>query len=489
MPGTSYLALSEDARIALLASELRSTRPLASSFVKYSEETLGELAVLREAAKAHATFGADVIPQCIISMCQGISDMLEVAVLLKEVGLVDPSGRSAINIVPLFETIEDLQASAAIMDRLLSLHDYRKLVDSRGAVQEVMLGYSDSNKDGGFVTSGWELYKAEIGLVEVFERHHVRLRLFHGRGGSVGRGGGPSYDAILAQPGGAVNGQIRITEQGEIISSKYSNAEVGRNNLEILAAATLETSLLQPRHSAPRAEYLEAMEQLSALAFKAYRNLVYETEGFVDYFWASTVITEISTLNIGSRPASRKKTRAIEDLRAIPWVFSWAQCRLMLPGWYGFGSAVEVWVFEHPDKGMPFLQELYREWPFFRTLLSNMDMVLAKSSIAIASRYAELVPDAELRERIFGRIRREWHASIETLLDIMGHGRLLQGNPLLERSIRNRFPYLDPLNHVQVELLKEHRKELADGEAADEQVLRGIQLTINGISAGLRNSG
>jgi phosphoenolpyruvate carboxylase len=489
MPGTSYLALGEEARIALLAGELRSTRPLTSAFVKYSEETLGELAVLREAAKAHARFGADVIPQCIISMCQGISDMLEVAVLLKEVGLVNPSGRSAINIVPLFETIEDLQASAVIMDRLLSLHDYRRLVDSRGAVQEVMLGYSDSNKDGGFVTSGWELYKAEIGLVEVFERHHVRLRLFHGRGGSVGRGGGPSYDAILAQPGGAVNGQIRITEQGEIISSKYSNAEVGRNNLEILAAATLEASLLQPRHSAPRAEYLEAMEQLSALAFKAYRNLVYETEGFVDYFWASTVITEISTLNIGSRPASRKKTRAIEDLRAIPWVFSWAQCRLMLPGWYGFGSAVEVWVFEHPDKGMPFLQELYREWPFFRTLLSNMDMVLAKSSIAIASRYAELVPDAELRERIFGRIRREWHSSIETLLDIMGHGRLLQGNPLLERSIRNRFPYLDPLNHVQVELLKEHRKELADGEVADEQVLRGIQLTINGISAGLRNSG
>jgi phosphoenolpyruvate carboxylase len=489
MPGTSYLALGEEARIALLAGELRSTRPLTSSFVKYSEETLGELAVLREAAKAHATFGADVIPQCIISMCQGISDMLEVAVLLKEVGLVNPSGRSAINIVPLFETIEDLQASAAIMDRMLSLHDYRKLVDSRGAVQEVMLGYSDSNKDGGFVTSGWELYKAEIGLVEVFERHHVRLRLFHGRGGSVGRGGGPSYDAILAQPGGAVNGQIRITEQGEIISSKYSNAEVGRNNLEILAAATLEASLLQPRHSAPSAEYLEAMEQLSALAFKAYRNLVYETEGFVDYFWASTVITEISTLNIGSRPASRKKTRAIEDLRAIPWVFSWAQCRLMLPGWYGFGSAVEVWVFEHPDKGMPFLQELYREWPFFRTLLSNMDMVLAKSSIAIASRYAELVPDAELRERIFGRIRREWHSSIETLLDIMGHGRLLQGNPLLERSIRNRFPYLDPLNHVQVELLKEHRKDLPEGEVADEQVLRGIQLTINGISAGLRNSG
>ena len=484
IPGMSYLDLNEEARVNLLLNELRSARPLSSAFVKYSEETLGELAVFRAAAEAHARFGTDVIHQCIISMCKGMSDMLEVAVLLKEVGLINPSGRSAINIVPLFETIEDLQASSGIMDRMLSLHDYRKLVDSRGGVQEVMLGYSDSNKDGGFVTSGWELYKAEIGLVDVFERHHVRLRLFHGRGGSVGRGGGPSYDAIIAQPGGAVNGQIRITEQGEIISSKYSNPEVGRSNLEILAAATLEASLLHPRQSAPRKEYLTAMEQLSALAFKAYRGLVYETEGFADYFWGSTVITEISTLNIGSRPASRKKTREIEDLRAIPWVFSWAQCRLMLPGWYGFGSAVETWIAEHPEQGMPFLQELYREWPFFRTLLSNMDMVLAKSSIAIASRYAELVPDVKLRESIFGRIRREWHSSIETLLDIMGHERLLQGNPLLDRSIRNRFPYLDPLNHVQVELLKEHR-----AQNPDEQVLRGIQLTINGISAGLRNSG
>jgi phosphoenolpyruvate carboxylase len=484
MPGMSYLALNEEARIALLTGELRNARPLTSSFIKNSEETVGELAIFHAAAEAHLKFGPEVIPQCIISMCKGVSDMLEVAVLLKEGGLVDPSGRSALNIVPLFETIEDLQASSAIMDRLLSMHDFRKLVDSRGSVQEVMLGYSDSNKDGGFVTSGWELYKAEIGLVEVFERHHVRLRLFHGRGGSVGRGGGPSYDAIIAQPGGAVNGQIRITEQGEIISSKYSNAEVGRSNLEILAAATLEASLLQPKHSAPRPDYLKAMEQLSALAFKAYRGLVYETEGFADYFWGSTVITEISTLNIGSRPASRKKTREIEDLRAIPWVFSWAQCRLMLPGWYGFGSAVEAWIAQHPDKGMPFLRELYREWPFFRTLLSNMDMVLAKSSIAIASRYADLVPDVALREKIFERIRTEWIASIDKLLNIMGQERLLQGNPLLERSIRNRFPYLDPLNHVQVELLKEHR-----AQNPDEQVLRGIQITINGISAGLRNSG
>jgi len=484
MPGMSYLALSEDARVALLSNELRNARPLASNFVKYSEETQGELAVFRAAAEAHLKFGDDVIPQCIISMCQGMSDMLEVALLLKEVGLINPSGRSAINIVPLFETIEDLQACAGIMDRMLALHDYRKFVDSRGSVQEVMLGYSDSNKDGGFVTSGWELYKAEIQLVEVFERHHVRLRLFHGRGGSVGRGGGPSYDAIIAQPGGAVNGQIRITEQGEIISSKYSNAEVGRSNLEILAAATMEASLLHPRQPAPKREYLTAMDRLSELAFKAYRSLVYETDGFVDYFWSSTVINEIATLNIGSRPASRKKTRAIEDLRAIPWVFSWAQCRLMLPGWYGFGSAVEQWISEHPEQGMPFLKELYREWPFFRMLLSNMDMVLAKSSIAIASRYAELVPDEALRERIFERIRREWHLVIETLLDIMGQERLLQSNPLLERSVRHRFPYLDPLNHVQVELLKAYR-----AQDPNERVLRGIQITINGISAGLRNTG
>jgi phosphoenolpyruvate carboxylase len=485
MPGTSYLALGEEARVALLSGELRNARPLVSSFVKYSEETLGELAVFHTAAEAHARFGSDVIPQCIISMCQGMSDMLEVALLLKEVGLINPSGRSAVNIVPLFETISDLQACAGIMDRMLSLHDYRRLVDSCGGVQEVMLGYSDSNKDGGFITSGWELYKAEIGLVEVFERHGVRLRLFHGRGGSVGRGGGPSYDAIIAQPGGAVNGQIRITEQGEIISSKYSNAEVGRSNLEILAAATLEASLLHPRQSAPRHEYLAAMDQLSELAFKAYRGLVYETDGFVDYFWASTVINEIATLNIGSRPASRKKTRAIEDLRAIPWVFSWAQCRLMLPGWYGFGSAVEAWIAQHSEQGMPFLKELYREWPFFRMLLSNMDMVLAKSSIAIASRYAELVPDVALRDKIFGRIRREWELVIALLLEITGQDRLLQGNPLLERSVKHRFPYLDPLNHVQVELLKQHRAQ----DDPDEQVLRGIQLTINGISAGLRNTG
>jgi phosphoenolpyruvate carboxylase len=359
-----------------------------------------------------------------------------------------------------------------------------RLLRSRGQAQEVMLGYSDSNKDGGFLTSGWELYKAEIELIDVFKRHGVALRLFHGRGGSVGRGGGPSYQAILAQPGGAVQGAIRITEQGEVIAGKYSNPDLGRRNLEILAAATLEASLLHSGQPAPREEYLKAMEELSDNAFKAYRALVYETQGFERYFWESTVIGEIANLNIGSRPASRTNSRRIEDLRAIPWVFGWAQCRLMLPGWYGFGSAVNAWLERRPDTGLALLQEMYREWPFFQALLSNMDMVLAKSNIAIASRYANLVEDEALRNAIFPRLRREWEDSIRQLLAIMQQQSLLDGNPLLARSIRNRFPYLDPLNHLQIELLKRHRS----GDA-DEQVVQGIHLSINGIAAGLRNSG
>jgi len=462
---------------------LTTARPLTSPFAAYSEETVGEMAMLRTCARIHAIYGTDAIQTCIISKAEGVSDMLELALLLKEVGLVDPAGSSAVNIVPLFETIEDLRNAAPVMEQMFRLPEYRKLVDSRGGMQEVMLGYSDSNKDGGFVTSGWELYKAEIELIEVFKRHGVRLRLFHGRGGSVGRGGGPSYDAILAQPGGAVQGAIRITEQGEIISSKYSNPAVGRGNLEILAAATMEATLLSGDARAPREEYLSVMEELSDAAFRAYRALVYETPRFEDYFWESTVINEIATLNIGSRPASRKKTRRIEDLRAIPWVFSWAQCRLMLPGWYGFGTAIRQWLERNPD-GLPLLQEMYREWPFFRTQLSNMDMVLSKSSIAIASRYAELVEDVELRESIFGRIRAEHHEAIEALLAISQQPKLLGSNPLLDRSIRARFPYIDPLNHVQVGLLRKYR-----ANDTDEKVLQGIQLTINGISAGLRNSG
>ncbi|MDQ0503524.1 phosphoenolpyruvate carboxylase [Xanthobacter agilis] len=492
-PGTAYASLDENARVDLLVRELSTARLLSSPFVPYSEETRSELAIFREAAAAHRAVGPLVIPNAIISKAESVSDLLEVAVLLKEVGLVSADGTSAVNIIPLFETIDDLKACGTVMDRALSLPAYARLVASRGGEQEVMLGYSDSNKDGGFVTSGWELYKAEIGLLDVFRAHGVRLRLFHGRGGSVGRGGGPSYDAILAQPGGAVNGQIRITEQGEIISSKYSHPEVGRRNLEILVAATLEASLLQPEENAPRPEFLSAMEEISDEAYRAYRHLVYETEGFEDYFWSSTVISEIATLNIGSRPASRAKTRAITALRAIPWVFSWAQCRLMLPGWYGFGTAVEAFTQRRTDYGLAFLAAMYREWPFFRTQLSNMDMVLAKSSLAVASRYAELVPDPHLRAEIFGRIRAEHALTVKHLNAIMDQVRLLEGNPALDRSIRARFPYLDPLNHLQIEFLKLHRGQGAAADVAEdaarEEILHGIQLSINGISAGLRNSG
>jgi len=479
-----YKALAEPARTALLVGELATMRPLASAYQSYGEDTTTELDMLRVCADAHRRYGPASMPHYVISKADSVSDILEVAVLLKEVGLLRPrEGRLDVDIVPLFETIGDLQRCGPIMDELLGLPAYRRLLASRGDAQEVMLGYSDSNKDGGYLTSTWELYKAELVLIDVFKRHGIGLRLFHGRGGSVGRGGGPSYEAILAQPPGAVRGAIRITEQGEVIAGKYSNAEVGRRNLETLAAATLEASLLDADHAPPPAEYLDVMEELSAHAFRAYRALVYETEGFDRYFRESTVLGEIANLNIGSRPASRSTRQRIEDLRAIPWVFSWAQCRLMLPGWFGFGAAVQAFVAAHAD-GMARLRAMHAAWPFFRTVLSNMDMVLAKSDIAIASRYAELVTDEALRTSIFSRVREEWRRTIDTVCAITGQTTLLERNPLLARSIRNRFPYIDPLNHVQIELLKRHRA----GDT-DPATVQGIHLSINGIAAGLRNSG
>jgi phosphoenolpyruvate carboxylase len=480
-----YRALGEDARVSLLLAEIRSSRPLLSLHLCYGDETLAEVAILRAAADMHRRYGRAAVPHYIISKSTGVSDILEVAVLLKEVGLLRPrDGQLDVDIVPLFETIGDLQICGDAMDKVFAYPEYRRLVTSRGNVQEVMLGYSDSNKDGGYLTSSWELYKAELALIETFRRHDVVLRLFHGRGGSVGRGGGPSYQAILAQPAGAMQGAIRITEQGEVIAAKYSNAEVGRRNLETLAAATLEATVLDSRRPHPRAEYLAAMDELSLHAYWEYRGLVYETEGFDRYFRESTVIGEIANLNIGSRPASRTGSARVDDLRAIPWVFSWSQCRLMLPGWYGFGTAVRNWMNAHPGDGMATLQAMYRDWPFFTTMLSNMDMVLAKSDIAIASRYAELVSDPALREAIFGRLRAEWRQAVQALLTITEQRTLLERNPLLARSIRNRFPYIDPLNHIQIELLQRHR-----AGATDERVVQGIHLTINGIAAGLRNSG
>jgi phosphoenolpyruvate carboxylase len=482
-----YAQLSEMERRHVLLEELSLARPLRSPFVEYSAATATELEVFDAAAAIHRRYGPEALPNYIISKTDDVSDLLEVALLAKEAGLLTtgPEPRLALNIVPLFETIADLRGCGAVMEAVFALPEYRRLLASRGNLQEVMLGYSDSNKDGGFLTSNWELHKAEVALVKVFERHGIAMRLFHGRGGSVGRGGGPSYEAVLAQPAGAVAGRIRITEQGEVIASKYADAEIGHRNLETLVAATLEATLVPRAERADELEeYYGIMERLSEIAYRAFRTLVYETPGFVDYFHASTPIKEIAELHIGSRPASRKATGKIEDLRAIPWVFSWSASRIMLPGWYGFGSAVESWVKSEGDAGLARLKEMHARWPFLQALLSNMDMVLGKSDIGIASRYAELVTDAALRERIFGAIRGEWELSVHWLLEITGQRELLEANPLLARSFRNRQPYIDPLNHLQIALLKRFRA----GET-DDVVKRTILLTINGIASGLRNSG
>jgi phosphoenolpyruvate carboxylase len=505
-----YAGLPEQQKVALLLDELARPRLLYSPYIDYSNETGSELAVLRAAFEIRRKYGDRAIRNYIISHTETVSDLLEVFLLQRETGLLrtdwlDTSGKShessaadnGLMVIPLFETIPDLRSAATIMENVMAIPPVRRLVARHGNLQEVMLGYSDSNKDGGFLTSNWELYKAEIRLVDVFHHAGVKLRLFHGRGGTVGRGGGPSYEAILAQPHGTVNGQLRLTEQGETIASKYSNSEIGRRNLELMIAATLEASLMphpaNGKQARKLAEFEQAMEELSGLAYAAYRNLVYETPGFTDYFFAATPIAEIAELNIGSRPASRKPSRRIEDLRAIPWGFSWGQCRLLLPGWYGFGTAISSWLrqgdVKMKAKKAATLRTMFREWPFFATLLSNMDMVLSKTDLAVASRYSELVPDKKLRRAVFKRIVDEHERTAAALSAITGAKERLANNPLLARSIKNRFAYLDPLNHLQVELIKRHRSTTLDGGARDERVNRGIHLTINGIAAGLRNTG
>ena len=491
----NYAVLGEINKRAILLGLLHDARPLRIPGASYSAHTQAELAIFETALTARQAFGAEAIRHYIISHTETVSDLLEVLLLQKEVGLMrgtlDAQAVVDLIVVPLFETIEDLRNSAVIMREFYALPGIAQLIQRSGAEQDIMLGYSDSNKDGGIFTSNWELYRAEVALVDDFDRlansHNIQLRMFHGRGGTVGRGGGPSYQAILAQPPGTVRGQIRLTEQGEVIGSKYANPEIGRRNLETLVAATLEATLLQPTKTAPR-NFLETAAQLSQSSMDAYRSLVYETPGFNDYFFSATPIREIAELNIGSRPASRKANQQIEDLRAIPWGFSWGQCRLTLPGWYGFGSAVESFLNRPTEKestaALALLQKMVKQWPFFKTLLSNMDMVLAKSDLALASRYSELVTDAKLRKKIFTAIEAEWHRTAHVLSLITGDKHRLEHNPALARSIRHRFPYIDPLHHLQVELIRRYR----EGKA-DERVQRGIHLSINGIAAGLRNTG
>ena len=483
---SDYASLPEPERVELLAGELATRRPLTTEGAGLSELARKELGIIAAAARAVDVFGPLAVPNYIISMCQSVSDMLEAAILLKEVGLLDAGDEpsSPVGIVPLFETIDDLQRGASILEAALDLPVYRALVRSHGDGQEVMLGYSDSNKDGGYLAANWALYRAELDLVETARKTGIRLRLFHGRGGTVGRGGGPSYDAILAQPPGAVSGSLRLTEQGEIIAAKYAEPRIAQRNLESLVAATLEATLLDVEGLGDAAgPAYQVLDELAALAQRAYAELVHETPGFVEYFTASTPVSEIGALNIGSRPASRKQTASISDLRAIPWVLAWSQSRVMLPGWYGTGSAFEQWVSDGEGR-LEVLQDLYRRWPFFRTVLSNMAQVLAKSDMGLAARYAELVADETLRRRVFDRLVAEHERTIRMHGLITGQDDLLADNPALARSVFNRFPYLEPLNHLQVELLRRYR--CGDD---DELVQRGILLTMNGLASALRNSG
>jgi phosphoenolpyruvate carboxylase len=473
-----YLALDEEARLGLLSRELNSPRPLFSPFATYGDETLKERAILQAAATALASFGPQAIRTHIVSKTDAASDLLEVYLLLKEVGLYDPTNPAAcpLQVAPLFETIEDLRAAQPTLERVLSEPSARAIATARG-VQEVMIGYSDSNKDGSYFTSGWELHEASRALLKVTEAAGVRLQLFHGRGGAVGRGGGSSFSAVLGQPSGTVDGRIRVTEQGEVIANKYGEPEVARRNLDALTCGTLLASLTPAPSGANTQTQSQTASRLSAASMAAYRALVYETPGFVDYFRAATPIAEIADLKIGSRPASRTPSTRIEDLRAIPWVFSWSQSRVMLPGWYGFGSAVQ-------DEDMAALTAMTQDWPFFRTVVQNMEMVMAKTDMAIARRYADLVPDQALAQRIYETIHAEWHHTRDAVLTLTGNTQLLDGQKELQGLIRARMPYVEPLNHVQIELIRRRRS----GDD-DPRVRNGILLAINGVAAGLRNSG
>ena len=475
-----YLALDEDARVALLRRELANARPLSSPFAEYAEETASELEIVRAAAEAHRLYGPESITTYLISKAASVSDLLEVNILLKEAGLYLPGDppSAAIMAVPLFETIGDLENAPGVMRAWFALPEAAAVTAARGH-QEVMVGYSDSNKDGGYLTSVWSLHQASSALAPVFEEAGAAMQLFHGRGGAVGRGGGSAFAAIRAQPPGTVQGRIRITEQGEVIAAKYGTRESTAANLEAMASATLLASL--ESGAIGKADYDRfsgAMDKLSALAFKSYRDLVYGTEDFRTFFRQMTPIAEIAGLKIGSRPASRTRSDRIEDLRAIPWVFSWAQARVMLPGWYGVGDALKGF------KDQKLLREMVEAWPFFQATLANLEMVLAKSDMEIAERYVALVEDQAMGEAIFARIRSSWQATHDCLLSVTGQSRLLEKNVPLDQSIRLRLPYIEPLNLLQIELLKRHRA----GET-DPRIAEGIQLSINAVATALRNSG
>ena len=473
-----YLSLDEAARSALLLGELSHARPLRSPYAQYSEEATRELAIADMAAQLKTRFGAAAVENYVISKSATPSDLLETALLMKEAGLFLPGAqpKASLRIVPLFETIDDLRRSADVMGEYFDQPLIRAMIAAQDNLQEVMIGYSDSNKDGGYVTSNWEIRAGIARLVALGQARGIRMRFFHGRGGAVGRGGSSSFDAIRALPTGASHTGIRITEQGEVVASKYGDPEIGRASLETIVAAALLAEL-SPEGDAADGKDGAMLAAFSEAAYGAYRGLVYDTPNFEVYFRQATPLLEIADLKIGSRPASRKQSGRIEDLRAIPWVFSWSQARVMLPGWYGFGTAA--------DKiGLEELRALFKSSPSLRTTIANMEMVLAKSSMPIARRYADLVEDRALANAVTARIEAEWHDTVEAVLVISGQTSLLQNDPRLKASIESRLPYVDALNHLQVDLLR--RRRAGDANA---DIHHGIHMSINGVSAGLRNSG
>lgn len=480
-----YSSLSEEEKCELLLKQLKEDpRPLSiNDENKQSEELRKELAIFRTARKLKDKLGDNVIKQNIISHTTSVSDLLELAIMLKEVGLVG-SDFARLQLVPLFETIEDLENSYEVMDKYLSLDIVKKWVSDNRSYQEIMLGYSDSNKDGGYLSSGWSLYKAQQELSSLGEKHNIKVTFFHGRGGTVGRGGGPSYDAIISQPLGSVQDRIRLTEQGEIIAAKYGNSDAAYYNLEALFSAVIQRMNADKVNTDIRdiPEIQVIMDEIVEDSYNKYRELVFENPNFYNYFFEATPIKEISSLNIGSRPASRKKITDIGGLRAIPWVFSWSQSRIMLPGWYGVGTAFSNFI--NKDKGnIEKLRKMYKGWPFFTSLLSNVDMVMSKSDMDIAKEYANLCKEEETK-KVYEEILREWNLTKQVVLEISEHKEFLEDNTYLTRSLENRLQYFNTLNLIQLELIKRSR----EGKLPESQI-NTIHITINGVATGLRNSG
>lgn len=489
----SYKNLKEEEKIRLLTGLLADPRPLAGPFAKISDSTRETLNVFHTIRKGHTLFGEDCIQNYLISMAQGVSDLLEVLLLSKEAGLFawEPDGgvTSSLNIVPLFETIEDLRSAPDIVDELFANPVYRRHLQERSDLQEIMLGYSDSNKDGGYLTANWELYKSQKAIFEVASRYGIRLKFFHGRGGALGRGGGPVERSILAQPPEALHGKVKITEQGEVISQRYSHPEIAKRSLESAVSAVLVGSMnVQTQHmQETERQWSDTLERLSQDSFETYQAFIYKNPDFLPYFHQSTPIDELAEMNIGSRPAKRKNSPQIQDLRAIPWVFSWTQNRHLLPAWFGFGQAIENYINANPESAVEF-HRMYRYWPFFKAIIDNLQMALAKADMLIAAEYANLVADRDLADRIFSRVMDEYERTRKMVLLITQEQEILANSPVIRESIRLRNPYVDPLSYFQVLLLQElRRKKERDEDFQDD--LNDVLLTINGIASGLRNTG